>query len=150
MKTSWMPIVAGVMNLIVGVSTSLFGIYLSILMATNNNVETIVIIKIIFTFVFGILAIIGGVYSFKKERFHLASDCTIISSIGLVLGNAAMIILPIPIAPYGLATWVLFYFGLVIAFWGIILASAILAIFTPILLALSRKEFNHPVSEIYE
>jgi len=125
----WMPITAGVLDIIIG----FLGIYIgSIVAFAALAIPWLVygswvwFISGVLIFI-GILAVVGGVYALKRKRWRLALAGTIVAFLSTIL--------------YMQEYWSSFYrsLGILYLFMGY---SGIFSIAAVILIALSKKQFE--------
>ncbi|MFC2050807.1 hypothetical protein ACFLTN_06495 [Chloroflexota bacterium] len=103
MERTWMPRAAGIMNIIVGSLAMLAGASFIIHVLTFEGTldwtfAGLVILMSIPLLVFGVLALVGGIYALKREKWGLALTGTIVAFLLLFVFGVVGMVLEIP--PY--------------------------------------------------
>ena len=128
MNKKWMPITAGVMDIINGIGGIIVGtafltiLRISALYSSSNAISGYLILLA------GILSILGGIYSFKREKWILVFAGTLVS-IG-------------PSIPYMYLYWPEFQIESLFKLTTLLGLSGVPAILAIILIILSREQFK--------
>jgi len=127
MNKTWMPIAAGVMDIIIGIASIASGLFFIILaiffiVGEMQYLRIIYIPGAIFVVIAGILTLNGGMYAFQRKKWRSALTGAIVACPALAL------LALIPFIEYGDNPA-----SFLILLWGV--AAIVLTV-------LSRKEFN--------
>jgi len=85
MNKSWMPVAAGIIDILSGASSIIISGYTIVNLPLGAaNAETF-FLGAVLVFIAGVLAIVGGVYAFRMKKWYFALTGAITASVALVL-----------------------------------------------------------------
>ena len=111
MEKTWKPTVAGILNIIAGALRLIYFFFMIVAVVavgsspfmwdsvpgmypmTVGTVQTILVLIAVYSFVTGVLPLVGGIFALRRKKWGLALAGAIVAIIGLsVLGVASTVI----------------------------------------------------------